>query len=765
MTTRPSRRTVLAAAALGGATVLSFPSPAAFAAAPRSWPGTGLPVDTFLGTDGNGNVFPGAQVPFGFAQLGPDMTGAPTHGYKTGAPVLGFSQTKASGTGGGMWGNLRMLPYTGEVTTDPATAPVTGEETEPGYYACMLSASGIRAELTAERLTGHARYAYPTTGAAQLQLDVTSAIDFGTKESWQQRPQRVEVHVVGDDRIEGLVEFAGGWNSGRYAVYFSLRTDLPFTTTTTWVGKRLTHGGRDVVIGAGDRVGITMTFPEGRTVSVRTGMSLVSVARARRTADRSARHFPTARRRAASLWRDVLGTVAVDGGTDGQRLILGSALRNVHIGLKDITGEDAPGGSQGPHYTDYFALWDTFRTVHPLLTLIQPERQRDMVNSHIRTSKEFGWGFDGLLAHSPGLTQGGTNGDVMIADAFVKGLDGIDYRDGLELMLRNAEHESPHPMNYGRETVDYIEHGGWLPMDYTGSLPPDHGGHGRTVSRTLEYNYNDFCIAQVATGLGRRAEAERLRRRARGWRSLWDGETLSVRPRFSDGRWADPYSKWWNAPWDRQRTDSAWEFGWFETPYYEGSAMNYSTYVPHDTAALVAACGGDAAFTGWLDELFDRPHWDGGFDPGNEPAFLAPWLYLHAGRPDRTAERVRALLSDSYRPARDGWPGNDDSGAMSALYVFSSLGLFPNAGQDFYYLGSPVFPEAELQTGRGRRLRIVARGTSESHKYVRGIRLDGRPLDRAWLSHDELVRARVLEFDMSDRPGDWGTRRRPPARG
>jgi predicted alpha-1,2-mannosidase len=300
-----------------------------------------------------------------------------------------------------------------------------------------------------------------------------------------------------------------------------------------------------------------------------------------------------------------------------------------------------------------------------------------------------------------------------------------------------------------------------MPMDYVGSLPPDAGGHGRVVSRTVEYNYNDFCIAQVATALGRRADAQRLLARSTGWRSLWDPGTRSIRPRYSDGRWADPYDPWWPAPWDSQTTGGAYDLAWFQTPYYEGSAMNYAGYVPHDCGTLVARCGGDTGFVGWLDQFFARAASDGGFDPSNEPAFLAPWLYLYAGRPDRTAERVRTLLAGSYRPTRDGWPGNDDSGAMSALYIFGSLGIYPNAGQDFYFLGSPVFPEAELWTG-DHFLRIVARDTSTANKYVQQVRVDGRRFDRPWIRHDELVRARVIEFELGNRPSSWGTTQRPP---
>jgi predicted alpha-1,2-mannosidase len=720
-------------------------------------------VNPFLGADGEGHVFPGAQVPFGFAQVGPDMVGGAQHGYRTGAPVVGFSQTKASGTGGGMWGNVRLIPYAGEVLAPRPLGVLRDETAGPGWYRATLAESAVRAELTADRMAGHLRFTYPGGRPAQLHLDVTSAIDFGTSASWQQRPQRVEVHCSGDDRVEGLVEFAGGWNGGRYVLYFALATGTPFQATTTWVGATSTPGGRDVVLGSGQAAGITLSFPPGARVAVRTGLSLVSVERARSHRDRvPVTRFDGVRDAAIRQWRRTLRVLDVDGGTDAQRLLLGSALRNVHIGIKDITGEDPASPAAGPHYTDYFAIWDTFRTVHPLLTLLQPQRQRDMVNSLIATSRRLGWTFDGLLAHSPGLTQGGTNADVLVADAFVKRLDGVHYDDALAVMMRDAEVESPEPMLYGRETVDYIRHGGWLPLDYTGSLPPDHGGHGRVASRTLEYNYDDFCVAAVADGLGRHDDARRLRARSLGWRQLWDTESRSVRPRWSDGRFVEPYDKWWAAPWDAGRTAGAWNFGWFQTPYYEGSAMNYSTFVPHDTAALVAAAGGPAAFTRWLDELFARPFYEGGFDAGNEPAFLAPWLYLHAGRPDRTADRVRALLDTSFRPVRDGWPGNDDSGAMSALYIFASLGLFPNAGQDFYYLGSPVFPEAELRTGE-HRLRIVAEGTSGANRYVQSASLDGRPLDRAWIRHHELTRARVLRFRMGPRPGSWGTRVPPPA--
>nr|NIV29351.1 alpha-mannosidase [Anaerolineae bacterium] len=268
--------------------------------------------------------------------------------------------------------------------------------------------------------------------------------------------------------------------------------------------------------------------------------------------------------------------------------------------------------------------------------------------------------------------------------------------------------------------------------------------HTRSVSRTLEYAYNDFCIAQVAKALGKLQDYRRYLERSKNWMNLWDPETRSVRPRHPDGAWLEPFSPTHGYP-DQQ-------YNYWEAPFYEGNGWQYSTFVPHDVRTLIVLLGGDAPFVDWLDAFFET----GVYNHGNEPDILAPYLYIHAGRPDRTAERVRHLLASEYSLGRAGLPGNDDAGTLSSWYVWGAIGLYPSAGQPFYYLGSPLFSRIELTVGEGEMFIIEARGTSENNKYVQSAELNGKPLARAWLLHEEVAQGGQLVLEMGARPSQWG---------
>jgi predicted alpha-1,2-mannosidase len=475
-------------------------------------------------------------------------------------------------------------------------------------------------------------------------------------------------------------------------------------------------------------------------VQTKIGLSFRSVARARRNLARESPGYDLARlrRRAARAWRAVLGRIAVRGGSSAERRTFYTALYHAHLMPHDLRGENAWWRSETPHYEDYYALWDTFRTLHPLLTLVQPRRQAEMVESLIDTYRHTGWLPDARVAGKNGVTQVGSNASVVIADAAVKGLRGIDYRTALRAVLRDAERESPKPLRHGRELREY-KRLGYMSLR-----------HGRSASRTLEYAYNDFAVAQLARTLGRRALARRYLARSGSWANLWDGGTRSIRPRHPDGRFLSPHSP------DHRYPDAPDRV--FSSPFYEGSARQWSTFVPHDVSGLMARLGGEDGLVRWLDELFDGGH----YDPSNEHDLLAPYLYAHAGRPDRTADRVRDVMASAYRPTRAGLPGEDDSGALSSWYVWGAIGLYPNAGQPLYYVGSPLFARVRIALAHDRAFSIEARGTSRRRRYVQRASLNGRPLRRAWITHRQLARGGRLILHMGPRPSRWGSEAPPP---
>jgi predicted alpha-1,2-mannosidase len=710
-------------------------------------------VDPFIGVDGGGNTVPGAQVPFGFANPSPDTASVVSSGYASDAPIIGFSQTHVSGTGGdSKYGNFRITPQVGQARPADVASRKRDETASPGYYSVRLTRSDVRVELTATRFVAAHRYTFPAVAEAQLLLDVSSAIvtDGGTR----QKPQACRARVAGSSRIEGTGSFVGGWNPAPYTLHFVAEFSRPFVAHGAWQGQSVERGATETS-GPDGRVGMFATFDttQDRTVEVKIAVSFVSVERARQhLADEAAGvDFSAIRRRAEAQWRDALGRIAIAGGTPDQRRIFASALYRSQVMPHDLTGDNAWWASAEPHYEDFYCLWDTFRCLHPLLTLIQPERQQGMVRSLIDTYRHTGWLPDARVAGANGLTQGGSNADVVIADAVMKNLPGIDLETAYAALQKDAEVESPRPVMEGRELSEYASRGFM-------SLSQE-----RSVSRTLEYCYDDFCIGLVARKLGRVGDARRYFQRSRQWTNLWDPGTRTVRPRQADGRWMEPYST------TEIYSLSAPRFTWWGAPYYEGSGYQYSTYVPHQPDELVKRVGGPAAFADWLDVFFGAKPGDsllakeGLYSQANEPDILAPYLYLYAGRPDRTQDEVRRILATEYHPSRDGLPGNDDAGTMSSWYVWNALGLYPNAGQPLYYLGSPLFTRTQIDVGGGRRFTVEAPETSAENRYVQSATLNGRALGRAWLRHDEIAGGGTLVLRMGPRPSRWGATELPPS--
>ena len=705
-------------------------------------------ADPFVGVDADGNTIPGAAVPWGFVELSPDTTNADTSGYASRGLVIGFSQTHVSGTGGDSeYGNFRVTPTAGPLRVGNLRFAKSDETASPGYYAVTLAGDGgkIRCELTATRLTGIERFTFPAGADGNVILDILA------RAKLHQRATHAEVNILDDRHISGTATFVGGWNPGAYTLYFQAEFNRPMKSSGAWtadLSSTLTIPGRthavaDQTHNYANQGGAFAVFDtaKDRSVLLKIGVSFLSVEKARSNAEEEAPgwDFDGVRARAAEAWERVLSKIEVEGGSESQRRIFYTALYRAHYMPHDLAGENVWWPSAEPHYEDFYTLWDTFRTVHPLLTLIQPERQRDMVRSLVDTYRHTGWIPDARIAGHNGLTQGGSNGDVLIADAIVKGLGGIDYGTAYQALVKDAEVESERPLNEGRQLGEY-KHLGYMSLTLN-----------RSASRTLEYAYDDFAISEVARALGKAGDADKYLQRSANWTNLWDPRTRCIRPRYADGSWLENY-------------DCTHEYGdnsteWWDVPFYEGRPIQYSTYVPHDVQGLIQRVGGDAAFVKWLDAFFDQKL----YTQGNEPDILAPWMYIHAGRPDRTADRVRAILAGEYHEGREGLPGNDDAGTISAWYIWGAMGLYPNAGQPYYYIGSPVFTRVSLDLGGGKKFVIEAPGTSDANRYVQSAELNGKKLDRAWLKHEEIAEGGRLVLRMGAAPSQWGRAERPPS--
>jgi predicted alpha-1,2-mannosidase len=707
-------------------------------------------VYPFLGVDWGGNTFVGSSLPFGMVKLGPDMQNfdgrTSGFGYMSGGVILGFSHLHLSGASG-KYGNILVAPVTGNLETADISSPRTDEVNHPGYYAATLTRYRIRAELTSTRRVGIHRYTFLDAGPAHLTVNIAHCLDKGPG-SESQRFLGGDVHFVSPREVQGMGRYAGGWNKGgEYKVYFDMQLDSPAAGTRTWTGTGLSadtsaHVDGDEPLGAS----FDLNTRAGQVVDAKVGISFISAAQAKATIEEEAPawNFATIRAKSDGAWNKALSVIAVSGETPSKRIQLYTALYHTMLMPADRTGENPDWSTSypdHPYYDDYYAIWDTYRSSAPLLTLIAPDRERDLIRSLIDIYQHTGYMPDARSGNDNGRTQGGSNANVMVADAFVKGLQGIDYAAAYGAMLKDASAPPANPQKEGR--------GGILDYNSKGyvTLADERSG-----SRTVEYAYDDFAIAEMACGLGHPADARLFAQRSENWQNLWDkdlnreGFKGFLRPRNPDGSFAAP---------DFQVRGTWPDF------FYEGDLWTYSMYAPQDVRQLIKLVGGEKTFIQRLDNIFYRQH----FDVTNEPGFLIPVLYDWALRPDKTADVINALLEKAFTDQRSGIPGNDDSGAMSSWFLFNSIGFYPNAGQPIYLIGTPSFPDISLQLGKGKVLHVIARNLDGQHinHYVQSATLNGHPLETDWFRHDQIANGGALVLTMGSAPTAWGTTTPPPS--
>ena len=676
-------------------------------------------VDPRIGSEGVGRTFPGPSMPFGMCKPGPDCTIKPNAGW---APmpevVTGFSQTHVSGTGGGQkYGNILIQPFLGN---QPSEQLRMSEDFSLGYYATTFE-NGIRTEITTSERCAFYRIHFPSNGS--LFIDATHYLGKNPIPDQREQQQFVgaEVEVVSDYEVRGFSRIRGGWNNGdAYTVYFCLMSDKPFSS-------------------AEDKGNATLRFSD-TLLNIKVGISYVSTQQAKRNI--SSCDFDTQLNLLRDSWDKLLSRFDVKG-TEVQKRMFYTALYHTMIMPVDKSGEN-PKWRETPYYDDYYAIWDTYRSSSPLITLLDSKREVDIVNSLLNIYKREGYMPDARSGDCNGRTQGGSNAEVMIADAFVKGLEGIDYEYALEAMLKDAEADPG---------ADHEKHGRGGLREYTtlGYLPY---GIDRAGTRTIEYAYNDYCIAEVAKGLGHEDVYEHYLKQSGNWRNLWrsdyewDDVKGYIMPRDAQGRWLD------SVPWGHSKVFhpmipytpvtkvAPWYLPWWSTFFYEALSAEYSLSIPHDVPGLIEACGGAETFRKRLDLFFDRKR----YNVGNEPSFLTPCLYHWIGRPDLTSDRVRQIITENYNDTPDGLPGNDDSGSMSSWLAFHMLGLYPNAGQSYYLLHAPLLPAWTLQLDNGKTLRGTLKGKGT---HFEKVTFNGKVLEDARIEHAELMQGGELVFYVS----------------
>lgn len=704
-------------------------------------------VYPFLGVDWGGNTFVGSAVPFGMVKLGPDMESfdgrRSNFGYISGGRILGFSHLHLSGAAG-KYGNILVMPTTGVLHVGDISSPRSSEENQVGYYAARLSRYDIKAELTSSRRVGVHRYTFPASSDAHITIDVAHCLSRGPG-SEAQRFLGGEIHFISDREAKGVGRYAGGWNKGgEYRVYFDILLDSPARAEQTWTGSSLS-AAKDATVDTDTPIGGSFDFATtaGKVVQAKVGISFISSDQARQNIEQEVPgwNFNAVHAAATALWNKQLSAITLRGATDSQRRKIYTAIYHTMLMPSDRTGENPGWKSSEPYYDDYYAIWDTFRSSGPLLTLIAPDRQRDMIRSLIDIYRHTGYMPDARSGNDNGRTQGGSNANVVIADAWEKKLTGIDYETAFQAMVHDAEVPPANAQKEGRGGLhDYNTLGYITPADE------------RAGSRTVEYSYDDFAIAEVACGLNKPKEAALYASRAHNFENLWDKDMTVegikgfLRPRNADGSWAAPYLT---------------VRGTWPDFMYEGDIWTYSLYAPQDMRRIIELSGGDKAFVERLDHTFLRRH----FDITNEPGFLVPVMYNWAGRPDKTADVVSLYLEKAFTDTRAGIPGNDDSGAMSSWFIFQTLGFYPNAGQEIYLISTPSIPDASIHLGNGKIFRIVAKNLDHEglNRYVQSATLNGVELKTSWFRHSQIKDGGTLVLTMGSAPSKWGTTDPPPS--
>jgi predicted alpha-1,2-mannosidase len=704
-------------------------------------------VDPRIGVVGEGSTVIGPALPFGSVHPSPDTNDGGYDGYHPDRPIRGFSQTHVSGTGWGQYGNFLISPRVGLLATLPEQqdSPKADERAEAHQYQVRLTRDNIGVQFAPTHSAVIYRFTFPATEQAHIVLNSVHNIpgDIARMMFPQHtKPIATQLTLSEDGRsLSGHGDYTGGF-SGRYRLHFHAEFDRAPRAYGTWRGEQIQAGERSLISdGKGERqhMGAYASFATqaGDVVQMKMAVSFHSVARAKTllAMEIPGWDYDAVRDAGAASWRDTLSAFDIVGGTDAQRTIFYSAVHHAHLMPRQRTGEFTRFRADVPMWDDHYAVWDTWRTLYPLLALVRPDVVRDTVASFIERQRVDGTVPDTIVAGVNSFKEQGGNGvDMIIADAHAKQVPGIDWPAAYGVMKHNADKRRTGPnFDDPRKGPGPYRSTGWIPAGIM------------STSMSLEYSYNDFVAAQVAASLGLGDDAKRYAERSRQWVNLWnpdaqdDGFKGFMMARKADGEWVD---------FDKKAYTGSWK------PYlYESNVWTYSYFVPHQVQRLVDLMGGNEMFVKRLEYALEKNL----IDLFNEPSFLVPQLFHYVGRPDLSAKWLKRITSERF--TLTGYPGDDDSGAMSSYYIWAKLGLFPNAGQDVYYLNGTGFDRVTVRRPGHAPLQISRSGPG---LYVADVKLDGKALQRSWLRHAELQAATTLEFSMSETPTRWAQQAPPP---
>jgi len=693
-------------------------------------------VNPFIGTGGHGHTFPGATLPFGMMQLSPDTRldgwdGCSGYHYSD-AYIYGFSHTHLSGTGVSDYGDILLMP-TNKINFNNGANGKKGyrahfshanEIAEPGYYRVYLDSTEIDVELTVSKRSGMHKYKFPSS---ENQVAIIDLIH-------RDEVLDAKFEVISNTEIQGY-RFSKAWASDQ-RLYFSIKTSHTFNDMLQSPTEHNDPGGR--------KIALRFINPNNDPVYIKIGISAVDMKGARENleAEIGGKPFEVVKKEAQNIWEKQLKKIVVETPNQDYKTNFYTSL--YHTMIAPNLYQDVDGRYRGMdlnihqtkefNYYTVFSLWDTYRATHPLYTIIEQDKTNDFINTFIAKYDEGGimpiWD---LSANYTGCMIG-YHAVPVIADAYLKGIKDYDVYKAFEAMKHSASQDKLGLKSY--------KEFGFIPVEE----------ESESVSKTLEYAYDDWTIAQMAKELGKTEDYKYYLQRAQYYKNIYDPETQFMRGRFRNT---------WFAPFDPYEVNFN---------YTEANSWQYSFYVPQDISGFINLLGGKDKLEENLDELFtakaetsgrnqaDITGLIGQYAHGNEPSHHMAYLYNFVNKPHKTQKKVHQILTELYKNTPDGISGNEDCGQMSAWYVLSSLGFYPvTPGYNQYIIGTPLFPKATINLENGNHFTIVAHDINSNNKYIESATLNGKSLDRTFIYHNEIVEGGTLEFQMTDNPSVWGS--------
>ncbi len=705
-------------------------------------------VNPFIGTGGHGHTYPGATAPFGMVQLSPDTRismldwdGCSGYHYSD-SLIYGFSHTHLSGTGVADYCDILFMPFLNGVRLEPSeyASPFQKkkEKAEAGYYSVFLERDRIKCELTATERVGVHRYTFPENAEKwEILIDLRH----------RDEVLDAQLSVISSNEIAGY-RISKSWAKEQH-VYFVARFSKPFFTNVL-LDMQKTPREANPTVNSKVIVGLLDFYNDGEPLVITVGISGTSIEGARKNLEAECAHFDfeKVKSETQAKWAQQLSKIEVEGGSTAQKTAFYTALYHTMVVPNlwsdadgNYRGRDnkihqtpaVTGGGVGRAYT-VFSLWDTYRACNPLYTILEPQRVNDFVQTFLNQYKESGLLPVWELAANETDCMIGNHSIPVIADAWAKGIRGYDGKLALEAMMKNA--------NSDRYGLRWYRDMGFVPSDK----------EAESVSKTLEYAYDDWCISQTARSMDQNDVADEFARRAQSYKNLFDPQSGFFRARRGAS---------WHSPFDPFEVNFN---------YTEANAWQYRFAAPQDVSGMMKLLGGRALFANQLDSLFTahakttgREQADitgliGQYVHGNEPSHHMAYLYNYAGQPWKTQQRVRQIMDSMYSDQPDGLSGNEDCGQMSAWLVLSAMGIYPVVpGDPIYTIGTPWFEKTTIHLDNGNSFVLEAPDVSSKKCYVKKVLFNGKDYSKSWLTHEMLTGGGTLEFDMDNKPGSWGS--------